>query len=274
MKTHMGTDHHPWSLIKSEPIPPTQVDRPSVHTPNAPTAATPTIPEKPETLAMQTQQLATGARRVVMYTPGTAPVDYPPGVAVTHDSLGNVYLYRPDLIKKSEIHAAAKNNELPSILGSASQGMGTADKTALAPNPSTVVVRGPDGTEIQSAAADDAHIPTAIAAAHDVTPDGGAVTVERADGVIGQRMGMDSPSTSQSAGGWDIVKSEPLSTEPLADMPVSRPKGVALDRIASKPQPAGKGVIQQQSRGVQSYRVAPAPATPPADFLPAPDAMY
>lgn len=172
----------------SEPIKPNNVDRPSAATPNPPTAFNPTAPEKPETLDMQLQQLGSGIRRAVMLPKGSGmPSQFPPGTSVTHDGLGNNYIFRPDLIRKSEIHSAAKNNKLTEVLGSSKVGMGAPDKSALGPDPVTVVSRGPNGAEAQSIATDERHFPATMLAAKHLTPRGGRISVEPASRVIRQR---------------------------------------------------------------------------------------
>jgi hypothetical protein len=171
------------------PVRPSQVDRVSPSTPNPPTAALPTTPESPETISLQVQQLGVGTRRVVMFPAGTAQPDtYPPGVSLTHDKFGNTYAYRPDLIRTSEIHKAARENRLPEILGSAESGLGAKDKSALPPHAPVVTVHGPDGTEIQSTATAPEDVPTTVAASQEITPQGGTITVQPAENVLAQRL--------------------------------------------------------------------------------------
>ncbi len=175
---------------EATPTPPTQVQRVSPATPNPPTAATATTPESPATIALQVDQLGQGARKVVMFPKGQGqPGVLPEGVSVTHDAFGNTYAYRPDLVKTSEIHSAAKNNTLPEILGGP-EGMGAPDKSALQGEPITVVGRSADGTEAQSTATDPEHLPETVAATHAVTPPGGTVGVEPVEGVLGERAGV------------------------------------------------------------------------------------
>jgi hypothetical protein len=177
--------------------PPTKVKSVSPATPNPPTAALATTPEAPATIALQMQQMGTHGeplrpdqRKVVMFPRGQGqPAELPPGVAVTHDSFGNTYAYRPDLLTPGEIHTAAKNNTLPELLGGP-QGMGAPDKTALQGNPVAVVARGPDGVEAQSTATDQASLPQTIEATRDVVPPGGTLGVEHPSGVVSERAGI------------------------------------------------------------------------------------
>lgn len=169
-----------------------QVERVSEATPDPPTAAVPTEPESPETIAIQTQQLALGGRAAVMLPKGTAAPDvYPPGTSVTADQFGNIYLFRPDLTSGAEIRKAAKNDELPQVLGSADPaagggrvGMGTVDKSKLAGDPVAVVADAADGTEVQATATDGKHLPATLAATRKLTPKRGRVSVTKTAPVV------------------------------------------------------------------------------------------
>ena len=184
-----GGDPDQTALPASEPEKPNQVQRVSPATPNPPTAALATVPEQPGTLAIQLGQLGGGQRRVVMFPKGNGqPPVLPQNTAITHDAFGNTYAYRPDLIKKSEIHTAAKNNTLPQLLGGP-LGMGAPDKSALQAPTSAVVARAPDGTEAQSTATDPASLPQTVAATRPLVPPGGSLRVENPSRVINQRNG-------------------------------------------------------------------------------------
>lgn len=177
-----------------EPVKPNHVDRVSDATPNKPTAANPTVPEKPETLAIQLQQLSQGSRRAVMLPKGTPhPAIYPPGTSITSDSFGNQYVFRPDLIRKAEIRNASRNNKLTEVLGSSVVGMGAPDKANLGADPVTVVSRGPDGTEAQSTVTDERHLPATMLAAKHLTPRGGRVSIETPQRVVSQRLRYPAP---------------------------------------------------------------------------------
>lgn len=141
-----------------KPVEPTPVDRVSPATPVQPTAATATEPEKPETIALQLQQLADGTRKVVMFPKGHGqPGAFPEvgggglGIRLHHDKFRNTYAYRPDLIRKSAINRAAEKNELPSILGGP-MGMGAPDKSQLKGEPIAVVGRAAASPEAQAMA--------------------------------------------------------------------------------------------------------------------------
>lgn len=212
-----------------QPVKPNATDRVSASTPNPPTAAIATAPEQPATLAIQVQQLSTGGRRAVMFPKGSAlPTDYPPGVAVTHDAYGNVYLFRPDLIKRTEITRAAKANELSTVLGSADQGMGAPDKADLQGEPVVVSAHAPDGTEVQSTASDHPNLPATLAATEAVTPDGGEVRIHAPEEIVAQRQAETHPELDQiiqeAAGGQEDVNARPPGEGGVDGTPTPAPR--------------------------------------------------
>lgn len=187
----------PEPVAPPEPPKPDHVQRVGPDTPNPPTAAIPTQPESPETIALQMGQLRDGTRRVVMFPQGGGQPfeaehfgDAP--IGITHDPFGNTYAYRKDLIAEGDIHRAAKDNTLPEILGGRG-GLGVPDKTAIQGEPIAVVARGPDGTEAQTTVTDAAHLPETHAATQAVMPAGGTVNIEPADHVVGKRAGISDP---------------------------------------------------------------------------------
>lgn len=148
-----------------------------------------TVPETPKTLALQLGQLADGLRRVVFIARGSKvkvnPADYgarklilPPGE----------FIYDPKAIKPKEIIAAVENHELADILGAADGGYGTVDKSQLDGPVQAVVARDADGETANSALTDEAHTDSAIAAAQQLTPAGGSVSVEPPQTEISHRL--------------------------------------------------------------------------------------
>lgn len=181
------------ALETTEPVtphvaaPPNHVARVSPLTPNPPTAALPTMPESPATISIQLAQLGSGIRSTVMIPKGTQTPNYsslPPNVALASDPYGNQYFFRKDLIDRSRIESAAKNNKLPEVLGHAQMGLGAPDKSELPPNPHVVVVHAPDGTEVQSAATSPEHLTRTLAAMEGLKPHGGTVSLSGAAPVL------------------------------------------------------------------------------------------
>ncbi|MDE2098946.1 MAG: strawberry notch family protein [Patescibacteria group bacterium] len=254
----------------AEPPKPTPVQRVSPDTPNPPTAYTATEPESPQTIAIQLQQLGEGTRKVVMFPKGQGqPTTFPPGAALTHDDFGNTYVYRPDLIKKSAIHSAARDNRLPEVLGGP-MGMGAPDKSALHGEPVTVVSRAADGTEVQSTATDQENLPVTHAATQMVTPPGGTVSVEPAEKVVVERQGQGVPAPAPQPAvppmdenaykqAVDLVKANGQASSSLLQRQLRLGYGAAsrmLDRMQAE------GIIappDQQNPGKPRAALPPAP---------------
>lgn len=164
-----------------ESVKPDKVAKVGPGTQNPPTAATQTEPESPATIAIQMQDLAIGKRKVVMFPGGIgmpALGTYPAGdIRQTSDKFGNTYLYRGDMTHEGEIKRAAADNTLPELLGHSVLNTGTVDKSEIQGEPIAVSAHAQDGTEAHTAVAGEAQLPTAIAAAHALTPPGGSVHV-------------------------------------------------------------------------------------------------
>jgi hypothetical protein len=152
------------------------------------TAAHPTVPEKPDTIGVQLQQLQDGKRRVVMIPQGSFPAPVPHGMQQHADAHGNRYIFNPSAINQHEIKLAIATNRLPSILGAAAGGMGAPDKSRLKGKPVNVVARKKNGTEIQSTVADKKSVPSAVRQSRKLAPRSGSVSVESPSIQIARRV--------------------------------------------------------------------------------------
>jgi hypothetical protein len=152
------------------------------------TAANPTVPEKPDTIGVQLQQLQDGKRRVVMIPQGSFPAPVPHGMQQYADAHGNRYIFNPSSIKQHEIKLAIATNRLPSILGAATGGMGAPDKSRLKGRPVNVVARKKNGTEIQSTVADKKSVSSAVRQSRKLAPRSGSVSVESPSIQIARRV--------------------------------------------------------------------------------------
>lgn len=170
----------------------------------SPTSATPTVPESPDTIALQMGQLASGLRRVVMVPRGTQAPKRPKGNDSVTDAHGNLYLFDPKRIRAIDILKAAESDQLSSILGAADGGLGAPDKKDLGPEPVAVVARDAKGTEVQAAAVDPEDVHKAAAQADKLVPPGGDVTTEPVDSVIEGREDEDEPKHEFSSTQVDI----------------------------------------------------------------------
>ncbi len=151
-----------------------------------PSTDIPTVPETPATISTQLDQLAQGARKVVMLPEGTPTQPSPPGMA-TYLYKGNRYVYDPKLISGENLREAVNTGRITDILGPTDGGLGVPDKSQLTSPPQSVVSRDAQGNEVQSSLADEASVPVAMEQAGKITPEGGQVTVEDPAIVIGER---------------------------------------------------------------------------------------
>ena len=143
-----------------------------------PTAETPTVPERPETIETQVQQVAGGQRRVAMVPVGTSmPRRVPRGLSTIRvPKVGN-FIFDRGKITGSEIRRAVKQDRLTEVLGAAEGGMGAPDKTELQGPVEAVVGKTPEGVTTQGTLTDEANLPQAIEQTEKVTPPEGDVQV-------------------------------------------------------------------------------------------------
>lgn len=199
---------------------PTKTDRPGPRTPVLPTAAVPTVPEAPETLDHQFGQMGQAVRKVVMvpaantdYTPPTLPA----GISVTADKFGNRYYYDTQQgATASQVRKAVRENKLTELLGGP-VGMGAPDKSEIAPGGPVVVVRAPDGTEVQATATTPEVLPITLAAHEPLVPPGGSIDVENAPQVLQQRG--ESPSR-------EVIEPQPQTPQPGVPQSLEAPPAI------------------------------------------------
>lgn len=157
--------------------------------PAKPTAETPTVPETPDTIDAQMQQLQAGARKAVMVPAGTK---MPSGIPDTLKTIrvprvGN-FVFDPTELSPREIRRAAKFNRLPEILGAKDGGMGVPDKTELEPPVAAVVGKTPEGVTTQGALTDEANLPAAFEQTAKVTPTDGSVSIVPPEAEVSARL--------------------------------------------------------------------------------------
>lgn len=224
----------------SEPAKPTPVERPSPATPIRPTASEPTTPESNDTILLQLEQLQQGLRRVVMIPKGTPGpgVDQYPSDVVASDDYRNVYVFRPDLVKRSEIKSAAQNNKLNEILGHAEHGLGAPDKSALQGPPILVVARTPEGTEIQSTVTDEPNLQRTLQVTQMLAGPNGTVSIEQPGQVLADRQGQaqpQPPSSAPAAPAEPAPSPEEAASIPTAETPEELPSPEPIEQ--TKPSP-------------------------------------
>lgn len=152
-------------------------------------AEQPVVPERPETIDAQMQQLYRGDRRAVMIPKGTKmPGGIQRGYKTIRPSSAGNFIFNPRAISPREIHQAVKFERLPEILGAIDGGMGAPDKTELRGPVSAVEGKDADGTTTQGTLADEGSLDSAIQQTAKVTPEYGTVSVTDPESVLAERM--------------------------------------------------------------------------------------
>lgn len=148
------------------------------------------IPEKPETMAIQVQQLASGLRRAVYFPHGTPLVKRPKHLKSLETPEG-LFMYDPAKLDSATIIKAQETGRLNEILGAANGGMGPQSKTDIAASgedPVAVVGKAADGTTTQGTLATPERAPEAIRQTGKVTPAGGTVMIQSPRKVLRDRL--------------------------------------------------------------------------------------
>jgi len=148
-----------------------------------------TIPEKPNTMALQVHQLEQGLRRVVYFPKGT-PLMKRPKMAKALETPDGMFFYDPAKITSGDILRAQEAGRLNEILGAADGGMGPQSKTDVERSGSpvvSVVGKSANGTVAQGTLVTRAGIPLTVQQVSKVTPKGGKVSVESPAKTIADR---------------------------------------------------------------------------------------
>lgn len=158
------------------------------------TANQPTVPERPETIDAQMEQLQGGVRRVVMIPNGTK---MPSGVSkhlstIRVPGAGN-FIFDATAIAPREIRRAARFNRLPDILGATEGGMGTLDKTELNGPTAAVLGKTREGTTTQGTLTDEANLSNALRQTEKLIPRGGRVEIAKPEAEIINRQWLVPP---------------------------------------------------------------------------------
>lgn len=250
-----------------EPIEPTKVQKVSQATPIPPSAAIPTEPESPATIALQVSQLGQfgvpvqpSQRKAVMFPGGQGMPDLTTlaGLKITHDEFGNVYAYRPDLITPGEIHRAAKSNKLPEVLGGP-LGMGAPDKSAIQGAALAVTGRAPDGTEAQTTVTDLPSLAQTVLATHVATPQGGTLEIRNPQDALASRQAKPIIRPAVAIQPIAVRSSQPriapLPPRPGGSPPLGRSTAMLADGLASSAKPQ----VEDAGTGYSASKLAPEP---------------
>lgn len=147
-----------------------------------------TVPEAPETLAAQMEQMAAGRRRAVLFPKGgEKPPAVPEGMkrVVTRDG---TFIYDPEQLKPKQIYDASKAGRLNEVLD-----LGEFSKADLVPKlqageqPLAVTERTPAGVEVKAAAGTESTAPSQLASLEAAKTPGNVIAVEQPAAVIAAR---------------------------------------------------------------------------------------
>lgn len=150
-----------------------------------------TVPESPDTIALQQQALVEGKRRAVFYPDGTKPAAPPQGTKRIKVPAAGIFDYNPATITPKEIRDAAKAGKLNELLDLGPVNKEQAAASALQGNqPVSVVERTPQGTEVKAAIGTTETAPEQVKAfeATKAAP-ANSVAMEQPEQVIADRVG-------------------------------------------------------------------------------------
>lgn len=142
---------------------------------------TPTVPEKPETLALQLEMVKAGDRKAMLVTQGEQMPAVPSGLNTAKTPAGT-FIYDPAKIKAGEIRKAVRENRIGDVLD-----YGVPAKPAPGTETGVVTVRTRDGTEKSAVVVDEASTAPAITAAAKIVKPGDEIAIETPQQVITTR---------------------------------------------------------------------------------------
>lgn len=152
------------------------------------------VPETPDTLTIQRQELADGNRPAIMYPSGTKPLTRPKGMQTLKNDRGTFH-YNPKLIKAKDILAASREGRENEMLGLGPVSKPEVDaRVAAGEAPIAVTERTPEGVEVKAAAGTDATAPEQLQAieAGKAAPEN-VVQVEPVERVVEGRLSQPTP---------------------------------------------------------------------------------
>lgn len=152
------------------------------------------IPETPDTLTIQRQELADGKRPAIMYPAGTKPLPRPKGVQTLKNDRGTFH-YNPKLVKAKDILTASRMGRENEVLGLGPVSKPEVDaRVAAGEAPLAVTERTPEGIEVKAAVGTEATAPEQLRAieAGKATPEN-TVRVEPVEQVVAGRLAPPTP---------------------------------------------------------------------------------
>lgn len=144
----------------------------------------PTVPESPETLAIQRDELQSGKRHVMAYKGGVGP---PPPQGMSSTRVGrDTYHFNPEVHSPEGIKAAVANDTIGQHLR---LGQITKNEAMSSGEPMVAIVeRTPEGHEVRAAVGTHRTAPSQMEHFHRTKTKGNTVGMEDAKTVIAKRL--------------------------------------------------------------------------------------
>ena len=137
-----------------------------------------TVPERPETIKAQLDELKAGKRPAVLVTPGAKAAIPPKGMKALRTKAGR-FIYDPARLTADEIQASVREDRIGEVLG-----YGIANKPAPGSEAGVVTVRDADGLEKRAVVTDAENMASVVAEAQKVTEPGDSVAIESPQKVL------------------------------------------------------------------------------------------
>lgn len=142
------------------------------------------VPEKPETLRLQMNQLNQAKRPAMLFTPGETVLPHRPGLVETETPVGT-WVHDPSKVTADQIRTKVADGSYHELLGITEPKSGNTTQV--------VTSRAPDGTEVESAAVSPKNEAAQKETFQQRAPEGATVETggnEQAQKVIGERTGI------------------------------------------------------------------------------------
>ena len=140
-----------------------------------------TVPERPETIKAQLDELKAGKRPAVLVTPGAKSAVPPKGMKALRTKAGR-FIYDPEQLTTEQIQAAVREDRIGDVLG-----YGIANKPAPEDAVGVVTVRDADGVEKRAVVTDAANLESVVAEAQNVSGPSDTVSIEHPKRVLSGR---------------------------------------------------------------------------------------
>lgn len=213
------------------------------------------MPEDPEGLAAQQDQLLEGDRDAQMFPPGTPELPLPEGMERFANGRG-AFHFNPKAMGVADVagaSAAGRENELLDLGPFSKEDI--AGLVAKGEHPLVVVERTPDGTEVRAALGTESTVPQQLEAMEKAKSPGNRVVVEDLFSVLKQREGGQQEGIVNRDLGGPVVAPRGSREESIPGT------GVGGGGVSSQPYAGGTGWVP--SVGITPGQGAPRPPSVP-----------